>query len=76
MQRSIREYQAQAQEDLQKKQFELLKPISEKVKAAIVKVAKALGYDYVLESTPTNGIVLMAEGKDLLADVKKELGIQ
>lgn len=75
MQRSIREYQAQAQEDLQKKQFELLKPISEKVKAAIVKVAKALGYDYVLESTPTNGIVLMAEGKDLLADVKKELGI-
>lgn len=75
MQRSIREYQGQAQEDLQKKQFELLKPITEKVKAAIIKVAKAQGYDYVLESTPNNGIVIMAEGKDLIADVKKELGI-
>lgn len=75
MQRSIREYQGQAQEDLQKKQFDLLKPITEKVKAAIVKVAKAQGFDYVLESTPNNGIVIMADGKDLIADVKKELGI-
>lgn len=75
MQRSIREYQGQAQEDLQKKQFDLLKPITEKVKAAIIKVAKAQGFDYVLESTPNNGIVIMADGKDLIADVKKELGI-
>lgn len=75
MQRSIREYQGQAQEDLQKKQFDLIKPISEKVRAAIIKVAKAQGYDYVLESTPNNGIVIMADGKDLIADVKKELGI-
>lgn len=75
MQRSIREYQSQAQEDLQKKQFDLLKPITEKVKAAILKVAKAQGFDYVLESTPNNGIVIMANGKDLIADVKKELGI-
>jgi len=75
MQRSIREYQGQAQDDLQKKQFELLKPIAEKVQAAIAKVAKAKGIEYVLQSTPNNGIVLVAEGFDLMADVKKELGL-
>lgn len=75
MQRSIREYQGQAQEDLQKKQFELLKPIAEKVQAAITKVAKAKGIEYVLQSTPNNGIVLVANGYDLMADVKKELGL-
>jgi outer membrane protein len=75
MQRSIREYQGQAQEDLQKKQFELLKPIAEKVQAAIAKVAKAKGIEYVLQSTPNNGIVLVADGYDLMADVKKELGL-
>lgn len=75
MQRSIREYQGQAQEDLQKKQFELLKPIAEKVQAAISKVAKAKGIEYVLQSTPNNGIVLVADGFNLMADVKKELGL-
>lgn len=75
MQRSIREYQGQAQEDLQKKQFELLKPIAEKVQAAIAKVAKAKGIEYVLQATPNNGIVLVADGYDLMADVKKELGL-
>jgi outer membrane protein len=75
MQRSIREYQGQAQEDLQKKQFELLKPIAEKVQAAIAKVAKAKGIEYVLQSTPNNGIVLVADGYDLMGDVKKELGL-
>lgn len=75
MQRSIREYQGQAQEDLQKKQFELLKPIAEKVQAAIAKVAKAKGIEYVLQSTPNNGIVLVADGYNLMADVKKELGL-
>lgn len=75
MQRSIREYQGQAQEDLQKKQFDLIKPIAEKVQAAIAKVAKAKGIEYVLQSTPNNGIVLVADGLDLTADVKKELGL-
>ena len=73
MENSIRQYQAQAQQDLQNKEIELLKPITEKAKAAILKVAKAQGFDYVLDSTQGGGVI-MADGKDLLADVKKELG--
>lgn len=73
IEQSIRQYQATAQEDLQKKEAELMKPIFEKAKAAIQKVAKAQGFEYVLDSTQGSG-VLLADGKDLLADVKKELG--
>ncbi|WP_353779744.1 OmpH family outer membrane protein [Winogradskyella sp. 3972H.M.0a.05] len=73
MEQSIRQFQAQAQEDIQKKEFDLLKPITEKAKAAIQKVANDQGFDYVLDST-TGGGVLVHNGKDLLADVKKELG--
>jgi len=70
---SIRQYQAQAQQDLQKKEMDLLKPITVKAKAAILKVAKAQGFDYVLDSAQGGGVI-MADGKDLLSDVKKELG--
>ncbi|HLT54233.1 MAG TPA: OmpH family outer membrane protein [Flavobacteriaceae bacterium] len=72
---NIRQYQAQAQRDLQQKELDLLKPITEKAKNAILKVARAQGFQYVLDSSQGNGVI-MADGKDLLADVKKELGIQ
>ena len=73
MEQSIRQYQQQAQSDLQKKEFDLLKPISEKAQAAIITVANAQGFDYVLDSTQGQGVIL-ANGKDLMADVKSELG--
>lgn len=73
IEQGIREYQAGAQEDLGKKEAALLKPIFEKAKAAIEKVAAAQGFDYVLDSTQGGG-VLVYTGKDLLADVKAELG--
>ena len=74
MENNIRQYQAQAQRDLQQKELDLLQPITEKAKDAILKVAKAQGYQYVLDSSQGNGVI-MADGKDLLDDVKKELGI-
>jgi len=73
MQQNIQEYQGQAQQDMQKKEMDLLKPITEKAKAAILKVARAQGLACVLDSTQGGGVI-MADGKDLLADVKKELG--
>jgi outer membrane protein len=73
MEQSIRQYQAQAQQDLQKKEIELLKPITEKAKNAILKVGNSQGFDYVLDSSQGQGVI-MANGKDLLADVKSELG--
>ncbi|HPF97429.1 MAG: OmpH family outer membrane protein [Flavobacteriaceae bacterium] len=74
MENNIRQYQAQAQRDMQQKEMDLLQPITEKAKAAILKVARAQGYEYVLDSSQGNGVI-MADGKDLLNDVKKELGI-
>jgi len=73
MRQSIAQYQQQAQQDIEKKKFDLLKPITEKAKAAIQKVARAQGFEYVLDSTVGGGVIL-ADGKDLMADVKKELG--
>lgn len=73
MQQRIQQYQQTASTELQTKQEEVLKPIMEKAKNAITKVSKAKGYQYVLDSTLGSG-VLVADGPDLLADVKKELG--
>ena len=73
MEQGIRQYQSQAQQDLQKKEFDLLKPITEKAKNAILKVGKAKGFDYVLDASQGQGIIF-AGGTDLLNDVKTELG--
>lgn len=71
--KNIGEAQQAAQQEFQKKQGELFAPISDKAKAAIEKVAVAQGYDYVIDAQQGAGLIV-AKGKDLLADVKKELG--
>ena len=73
MQKRIQDYQQNASKELQAKQEAIFKPILEKSRLSIQKVAKAKGYQYVLDSTSGSG-VLVADGPDLLADVKKELG--
>ena len=45
----------------------------EKAKAAIEKVSRAQGYDYILDASQGSGLIV-SDGKDLKADVKKELG--
>lgn len=72
-QQRIQQFQADAQKDLQKKEMDLLQPITEKAKAAILKVGRAQGFDYVLDLS--QGTTILADGKNLLDDVKKELGI-
>ncbi|MCO5724688.1 OmpH family outer membrane protein [Robiginitalea marina] len=71
--RNIGEAQQAAQQELAQKQAELFEPISKKAKDAIEKVAAAQGYDYVMDASPGSGVIV-AKGKDLLPDVKKELG--
>lgn len=72
MQKRIMDYQTNAQKELQKKETDLMKPIMEKVKASIEKVGKAKGYQYVLNATD----LLLADGPNITADVKKDLGFQ
>lgn len=72
-QQRIQQFQADAQKDLQKKEIDLLGPITEKAKAAILKVARAQSFEYVIDAAQS--VVIMSDGKNLLDDVKKELGI-
>jgi outer membrane protein len=74
MERNISAYRQQALQDLQKKEVDVYQPILEKARTAIQKVAREKGYQYVLDSATGNGVIL-ADGYDLLNDVKKELGI-
>ena len=73
-QRRIQEHSQKARQELQKKQNELIAPVIEKARQAIQKVARAKGFDYVLDSTTGTGVIL-ADGYDLMPDVKKELGM-
>ena len=73
MEQNIQQYQQTASQDIQKKQADLLKPLIEKARAAIQKVARAQGYDYVIDGTQ-GGSLILSDGKDLIEDVKKELG--
>lgn len=70
MEKRIQEYGQTAQKELQTKEADLMKPIQEKIKAAIQKVGKAKGFQYVLNSES----LLLADGTNLTLDVKKELG--
>lgn len=74
MQSNIQAFNQQAMQDLQKKEVDILQPILDKARQAIQKVARAQGIQYVMDATPGGGM-LLADGKDLLVDVKKELGI-
>lgn len=69
----IQQYQQSAAKELEQKQMDLLKPILEKAQAAIQKVAKAKGVNYVLDATSPGTLLFVDGGIDLMADVKKEL---
>ncbi|RWW92389.1 OmpH family outer membrane protein [Flavobacterium cerinum] len=73
MRTRIDQHKETAYKELQTRQEAIYKPIVEKARKAIQKVGKAKGYRYVIDSTLGTDVVL-ADGPDLLADVKKELG--
>ena len=73
LQQRIAEFRQTASQELQKKQAEMMRPLYEKARSAIETVAKSQSFEYVLDSS-AGGSMILADGKDLLADVKKELG--
>lgn len=72
---NIQKYQQTAYTKLQEREGELLKPVYESARVSIQKVARAKGYDFVLDSTPGAAGVIMADGYDLMPDVKQELNL-
>ncbi len=75
MQARIQEFQESAQENVRKKEQDLLKPIVEKAKQAIADVAKAAGITYVFDSSPGTPLLYKPDGDNLMAAVKKKLNI-
>ncbi|MEZ7516226.1 OmpH family outer membrane protein [Flavobacterium frigidarium] len=70
MQKRIVDFRDNAQKELQQKESDIIKPIMEKVRLSIQKVGKAKGFQYVLDGST----LLLADGPNLTADVKKDLG--
>ena len=65
--------QNQIVKELQEKERSLTEPILEKVISVIKEVGKENGYDYVLDSSKNQGVIL-ADGDDLMEKVKIKLG--
>ncbi|MGB3590127.1 MAG: OmpH family outer membrane protein [Nonlabens sp.] len=74
-QQKLEEYYQNSQRNIATKRNDLLKPIYEKVRTTIFKIAREKGFDYVLDSTTGTGVI-MADGYDLTPDVMKGLGIK
>ena len=70
IQQRIVAYRDNAQKELQQKESDITKPLYEKVRTSIQKIGKAKGMQYILDAAS----LLLADGPDLTADVKKDLG--
>ncbi|MCB0459637.1 MAG: OmpH family outer membrane protein [Flavobacteriaceae bacterium] len=75
LQRKIQLYAQSAQQELQKKEFDLYKPIAEKAQKAINDVAAEKAIQYVFDSSPGKGLIVYT-GDDLMGAVKAKLGIK
>jgi len=75
LKQKIQKYAQTADQEIQKKRFDLLKPIVEKAQKAVSEVATEKSLKYVLDSSPGKGLIVF-EGEDLLPTVKTKLGIQ
>ena len=73
----IMQFNQSAQQELQRKQMDLMLPIIEKAQEAINAVAKSNSFTYILDSSKGKAVVVFLEnGEDIMPLVKAELGIQ
>lgn len=75
LQNRILEFQENAQNELQKKESELIEPLIRRLQNAIRDVAKERGYTYVLDAS-SGALLFYEDGDDITPLVKKKLGIQ
>lgn len=70
-QQNLQQLQQTAQNDLAQRRDAAVKPIIEKLNNAVTKVAKANGFDFIIDSTA----LIYKGGPDATPLVKKELGL-
>lgn len=73
---NIQEYAQQAEQMLRAREQELLTPVLQKLQDAVNAVGKEKGFNYILNSSASRGIVIFkGDTGDISADVKAKLGI-
>ena len=70
-QQNLQQLQQTAQNDLAQRRDAAVKPIIDKLNNAVAKVAKANGFDFIIDST----VLIYKGGPDATPLVKKELGL-
>jgi outer membrane protein len=75
LQQRSQEFEQTAQQDYQKQQADLMKPIIDKANATIQKVAKANGFIYIFDVSTGSVAYFSDQSIDVLPLVKKELGL-
>jgi outer membrane protein len=75
MNQNIQLFQQSAQQQIEQKQAEVMKPVIDKAKKAIEDVAKEKGYTYVID-TYQGLLLVMPTGDDIMPLVKAKLGIK
>jgi outer membrane protein len=70
-QQNLQQLQQTAQNDLAQRRDAAVKPIVDKLNNAVAKVAKANGFDFIIDST----VLIYKGGPDATPLVKKELGL-
>jgi len=73
MYQRIQDFSQSAEQDLQAKQLELLKPFQEKIINAIKEVGKEHNFTYIFD---TSTLTYYEQGEDVSAKVKQKLGIK
>ena len=76
MENRIQQFRANAEEEMAKKQEELLKPVLDKVQNAINAVGKEKGYTYIIDNAAGTLVYLGADAIDASKDVKAKLNIK
>lgn len=76
LQQRIQEFESTAQQDYQRMQGEVMRPLMEKADKAIQAVAKREGYIYVFDLSAGSVVYFSDESVDIMPLVKKELGIE
>lgn len=74
LQKRLTDQNTNAQNLVQQKYGELMKPLVDKLKAATAQVAKEKGYTYVIDTSQTE-LLVAPEGDNLEAAVKAKAGI-
>jgi outer membrane protein len=76
MNQRIQQFQANAEQDIQKQRTEIFKPVLDKANKAIAEVAKANGFTYVLDLSAGTVIFHADNSIDVLPLVKQKLGLK